>query len=271
MENRTVEKDPSASTQNKNAPTKPFHYFTQWDVNERDRSPEEVAASIVKSERVSDALVPKIAAQIRFHLFEAGIACPVPPSEQTTENLREIRIKVKLGNEPGEFVDDTFEWDICMGEFNNPELFAQHICAERGLSQFFVPQVAQAARAQIVLAQAISYGDERTKELALSRLEEDDPLRDKIGTLDSAIRTMTAKEKRAKERAASRKVVEGGIIDPLLESIAEEVATREAARAIAAAEEAARVADEEARVKAQGTRNGNGTRRRRRGSRGIRM
>eukprot|EP00171_Calliarthron_tuberculosum_P007882 IDg7882t1 len=101
------------SSRSKKVPHRSLDFFTQWDVNERLLSPEEVAESIVSNRGCDPSLAPKIAAQIRYRLFEAGVVCPVPPFERNKENRRRISIKVALG-ESEEVLSDSFDWDICL-------------------------------------------------------------------------------------------------------------------------------------------------------------
>ncbi len=190
-----------------------LHYFTQWDVNERHLSPEEVAVTIVESSGCVPGLIPKVSAQIRRRLFEAGVACPLPPQERTKENIRLIKIRVVLGDGPEQILTDSFEWDLSAGDYNSPELFSQHLCADAGFSQFHVPKVAQEIRRQVALAQAISYGDAETKALALARLPEGHPLREPLPVFDSAIRRMSPEEIRAKEREANLELITEAIMD----------------------------------------------------------
>jgi len=146
----------AGSEKSAEVPAKPLlrklRYHTQWDVNERRLSPEEVAEEIVKANKCHPALASKVAFSIRRQLLDVGVTCAVPPSEREKENLRKIWIRVPIkGDDDTEegVIEDKFDWDICMGEYNSAELFAQHICSDNGVSQYHVPQVAQAIRKQV--------------------------------------------------------------------------------------------------------------------------
>lgn len=201
-------------------------FYTQWDVNEKRLSPEEVAESIVKTRNCAPALIPKISAQIRRQLFDGGIACPVPPAERSKENRRRISIRVILREDSDEVIEDTFDWDICMGEYNSPELFAQHLCSDCGVSQFHVPQVAQAIRQKIVLAQAIAYGDDGTREAALARLGPSDPLREKLAPCKTGVKRLSPEE----IRALHEKHVNRFVVQPLIRNVEHEIDRREEQR-----------------------------------------
>ena len=221
-----------------------LQFFTQWDVNERRLSPEEVAESLVKTHNCVPALIPKIAAQIRRQLFDVGVSCPVPPTERDKENRRRIWIRVKLSEDSDEVIEDTFDWDICMGEYNSPELFAQHLCSDFGVSQYHVPQVAQAIRRQIVLAQAIAYGDEDTREAALARLGPNDPLREQLPPCKTGVKRLTPEE----IRALHEKHVMGFVVQPLMRGVEREIDRREEIRVAEEAERQRRMKEERKRM-----------------------
>lgn len=232
------------TSKTKKTPQRSLDFFTQWDVNERLLSPEEVAEGIVAKRGCDPMLTPKIAAQIRHRLFEAGVVCPVPPAERSKENRRRIRIHVPLGDGE-EVLSDSFDWDICLGEYNSPELFAQHLCSDNGFSQYHVPKVAQEIRRQVAFAQAIAYGDAHTRKAALTRLSPTDPLRDPLPPLDSGIRRLTSEEIRANERNAKEKMIRSGIVESLFDAVVQESSKREIVREIVRGREHDRVVEQQ--------------------------
>lgn len=148
-----------------------FHHFTQWDVNEKCTSPEAVAGRIVNLRKVPAFFEPLVAALIRRRLFEAGVIPPPPPtSSRPAENLFTIKVHVELEeNDQTQVIDESLEWDVGSGLLNSPELLAQSLCADIGVSQKHVATVARAIRREVSKANAIAYGDEETKALALGQ------------------------------------------------------------------------------------------------------
>lgn len=201
-------------------------YYTQWDVNERRLSPEEVADGIIAARKVHPALKQSVAMAIRRQLLEAGVACAVPPSVRDWENRRRIAIRVRLIEDDDQYLEDAFDWDICMGEYNSPELIAQYLCSDHGVSQYHVPQVACAIRRKVAIAQAIAYGDTETRKKALSVIPSDDPLREQLPPLTCGVRKLTRQE----VRNIAEKRVRTNVVDHVLRLVDREAKRRHTKR-----------------------------------------
>eukprot|EP00177_Eucheuma_denticulatum_P005095 GFKZ01009285.1.p1 GENE.GFKZ01009285.1~~GFKZ01009285.1.p1 ORF type:complete len:779 (+),score=127.11 GFKZ01009285.1:106-2337(+) len=201
-----------------------LHMYTQWDVNERYLSPELVADRIRRARGLGKEFIKPAAMQIRKALFEAGVLCAPPSDMKGVEERRVIRIEVPL--EGGETLRDEFGWDLGMGLENSGELFAQYLCRDNGLPQKFAPVVAREIRKKLVHAQAIAYGDEELRRMAVQDLEADDPLRRSIAEVG------TAHEEGGYEM--SRESLEMEVMDlvvkPLLECVEKEVERKKAQR-----------------------------------------
>lgn len=208
-----------------------LHMFTQWDVNDRTLSPELVADRIRRARHLPHDFVKPTAMQIRRALFSAGIVCAAPPAPPgaNEENRRLIRIDVELGGGPGsQNLRDEFEWDLGIGSMNSPELFAHCLCSDAGIPQKHTATVARAIREKLVLAHAIAYGDEETKQMALSVLPEDDPLRNPLPKVFSVF------SRDGDHSAASREANEAEINDmyiaPLVDAVVAESERRSTER-----------------------------------------
>lgn len=202
-----------------------LHMYTQWDVNEKYISPELVADRIRRARGLGKEFTKPAAMQIRKALFEAGVLCAPPQAMRGREERRVIRIEVQL--EGGETLRDEFRWDLGMGLENSGELFAQYLCRDNGLPQRFAPVIAKAIREKLVYAQAIAYGNDELRKMAMEELEADDPLR------RSVVETGAAREGESCE--LSRELLEMELMDcivkPLLECVDKEAGRRQERRA----------------------------------------
>ena len=226
---------------------KTLHMYTQWDVNERHLSPELVSERICKARKLPAEFASPTAMQIRRALFEAGVICP-PPPDRKEENRRLLKIVVnlKLGNSMHTLRDD-FEWDLGAGCLNSPELFAQHLCSDAKVSQKYANEVAKAIRKQLSIAQAISYGDEETKKLALDLIGEDNALKEALQPITSPVGKNTSADWDARVRDENKLSMLNSIINPILDSVQVQIEKRTEDRARMEAAEKARKELEEIR------------------------
>ena len=220
---------------------KTLHMYTQWDVNECNLSPEYVSERIRCARGLPEEFAAPMAMQIRRSLFDAGIICPPPPSEKDSENRRLIKIVVELEEGGATHVlRDEFEWDLGAGCMNSPEVFAQHLCTDANLSQRHAPAVAFAIRRQVVRAQAIAYGDEETKRLALNGLPPDDSLREPLSPVTSSLEKCEPEDQQLRDREENEIAIRNLFVKPILDSLPELVQKRREDRAKKAASEKAK-------------------------------
>lgn len=220
---------------------KTLHMVTQWDVNERHLSPEYLANRIRIARSLPPEFMQPAAMQIRRHLYQAGVICPPPPNVEKAENRRLIKIVVDLHEgDTVQVLRDEFEWDLGAGCINSPELFAQHLCTDANINQKHAAAVATAVRQQIVRAQAIAYGDDETKKMALEGLAENDPIRMPLPSVTSALTKTTTEDRRAREREENELTIRNMIIEPILDSVQDEADKRMVDRAKNLAEEKSR-------------------------------
>lgn len=223
-----------------------MHTYTEWDVNERELSPEVAADRLRKSRNLPQEFIRPIAMQIRRALFDSGVLCAAPPATEPTENRRHIRFSVELNEENSTRVlSDECEWDLATGGLNSPERFAQQLCLDAGISQRHVGAVAEAIRKKLRIAQAIAYGDEATRLAAMEGLSEDDPVRRPLPPVRSALDKSTPEDQRARERKENEKKIMDAILNPLVGSVPEEADRRSMERKRKAAEERLRKEQEE--------------------------
>jgi hypothetical protein len=229
-----------------------LHMFTQWDASERYLSPELVAQRIVSSRGFPEPFSVPVAALLRRRLFEAGVIPPPPPLDRNVdrENLRKVKIVIDL-EEDGriQVLRDSFEWDIGAGPLNSPEIFAQSLCSDAGISQKHAATVANAIRRELSFANALAYGDAETRSLAEAQLNASDPIREQLPLVDSAIKDLTPQEQRLQQREENEITVRNLFVKPLLTEILVEAHRREIERERAVAVEAQRKLDEAARAK----------------------
>jgi SNF5 / SMARCB1 / INI1 len=229
-----------------------LHMFTQWDANERYLTPEHVAERIVWSRGFPKSFSVPVAALLRRRLFEAGVVPPPPPLDiyVERENLRKVKLVIDL-EEDGriQVLRDSFEWDIGAGPLNSPEIFAQSLCSDAGISQKHAATVAHAIRRELSFANALAYGDAETRSLAEAQLNVADPIREQLPVVDSAIKDLTLQEQRLQQREENEITVRNLFVKPLLTEILVEAHRREIERERAVAVETQRKLDEAARAK----------------------
>ncbi|PXF47322.1 SWI/SNF-related matrix-associated actin-dependent regulator of chromatin subfamily B member 1-A [Gracilariopsis chorda] len=215
-----------------------LHTYAQWDVNERQLSPEKVADHIRRARGLPEDFVKPVAHQIRRSLYDAGVVCPPPPDLPEAENRRLIKIVVELKD--GDTVNvlrDEFEWDLGAGSLNSPELFAQLLCTDANIPQKHAAAVARTLRAQLVRAHAIAYGDEETRKLAENGMAADDTLRVKLPSVGSSMVKCTVEDIRVKDREENELAIRNVFVKPLLDNIPDEAERRKEERVQKAAEE----------------------------------
>lgn len=226
---------------------KTLHMYTQWDVNERHLSPELVSERICKARKLPVEFAASTAMQIRRALFEAGVICP-PPPDKKEENRRLVKIVVNLKLENSmHILRDDFEWDLGAGCLNSPELFAQHLCSDAKVSQKHANDVAKAIRKQLSIAQAISYGDEETKKLALDLIDENSALKEALPPITTPVGKNTSADWDARVRDENKLSMLNSIINPILDSVQVQTEKRTEDRARMEAAEKARQELEEIR------------------------
>lgn len=197
-----------------------LHTYTQWDVNERQLSAETAADRIRLRLGFPPAFAQPVAMQIRRALFHAGIFCAPPPASQPTENRRLIRFSVQVGEgEHMREIQDECEWDLAAGGLNSPELFAQQLCIDEKVPQQYAVNVAEAIREKLVIAHAISYGDDETRRLASAMIAKNDPLLWQLRTVQSALTKSLPEEERAKEREENAASISKLILIPILDAV----------------------------------------------------
>lgn len=208
-----------------------LHTYIQWEVNERKISPELAADLIRLRLGFSTSFAHPIAMQIRRALFNAGVICPPPPTLEPVENRRLIRFSLQIdeGDKKREICDEC-EWDLSAGGLNSPELFARQFCIDEKLPQRFAINVSQAIREKLVVAHAISYGDEETQQLASKMVSEDDPLRWQLRVIKSSLVKLLPEEERAKEREEHEAAINSVIVLPILDAVVFESRKRKEAK-----------------------------------------
>lgn len=204
-----------------------LHTYTQWDVNERWLSAEVAADRIRHRLGFPICFVPPIAMQIRRALFHGGIFCAPPPTSQPTENRRLIRFSMEIGEgESKREIRDECEWDLAAGGLNSPEFFAQQFCIDEKVPQQYAVKLAEAIRKKLVIAHAVSYGDDETRRLASAMVAENDPLLWQLRTVKSALTKSLPEEERAKEREENENNISKHILIPILDGVTLEAARR---------------------------------------------
>lgn len=115
------------------------------DASSTTVSPEELAAQLAKDEEFSDPMRDAIAESIRRQLvlFRAGISTPVHSGPAST--IRPIVIDIVID---GLAVKDQFEWDIADAS-NDPDQFAELLCADMKLPAAFRVPLAQSIHEQV--------------------------------------------------------------------------------------------------------------------------
>lgn len=226
-----------------------MHMYTQWDVNERELSPEVAADRLRRARGLPQTFTRPISAQIRRALFDAGVPCAPPPVQGPVENRRLIRFTVHLTDDTNKdeehVVSDEIEWDLANGTLNSPEQFAHQFCADENIHHRHAIKIAQAIRKKLTLAQAISYGDESTQKAALNMLEDEDPLRFPLSTIRSALIKSVPEDRRARERRDNENFISKHVVLPLFNAVEGEAKRRTELRKRKAAEDAARKAYED--------------------------
>jgi hypothetical protein len=228
-----------------------LHTFTQWDVNERVKSPEMVATSMRQQRGLPAEFDTAIAAVIRGRLFDAGIIPPPPPpaddenGDGGDENLRFIKIVLELNDDDGrtQILRDSFEWDIGVGGgdvWNSPETFSQTLCADAGISQKHAASVSRAIRQELSRAHAIAYGDEGTRKKAMAQVGLSSAIAKKLPPVETALKELSGDEVRAQRREESEIMVSNMFVKPLLTEVEIESERRTANRKLEAEMEAKR-------------------------------
>lgn len=225
-----------------------LHTFLQWDVNERKSSPELAALHMCTSRDMPDEFVHPVAMHIRRTLFEAGVICPPPPDVEHREKRCLITINMELQEDNSTYVlQDEFEWDLGAGCLNSPEFFAQHLCIDANISQKHTPAVAREIRQQIVREQAIAYGDEATKMLALEGLDQNVP-RILPGVSSWLLKSNVGDTSMA-DRKENEVMIRNLVITPLVDGVAVAAEQREQERIKTRAREKARKENEKLKRK----------------------
>lgn len=207
-----------------------LYTFIQWDVNERALSPELAADRLRRNRGLPTTFIKPVAAQIRRALFDAGVPCAAPPSRGPAENRRILRFSVELESKTKDsgplVISDEVEWDLAGHPFNSPELFARQLCQDEGIAHRHALKIAQAIRQKLSIAQAISYGNQETRQAALAMVANDDPLRFSLETVRSALIKCAPVDNRSRERSANERKVLSTIFTPLLDDVIDEASRR---------------------------------------------
>lgn len=233
-----------------------LHMFTQWDVNERVKSPESVGADICRCRSLPETFGPAIAALIRRRLFDAGIIPPPPPladgqsSGGDGENLRFIKIVCELDDDgQTQILRDSFEWDIGAGGddvWNCPETFSQTLCSDAGISQKHAAAVSRVLRRELSRAHAIAYGDAETRACALAEVPPSDPVRKALAVVENCVtRQLSPDEARVQRREENEVMVRNLFVKPLLTEVDIELKRRAADQKLAVVAEVQRKKAEE--------------------------
>lgn len=216
--------------------------FVQWDVNERIKSPESVAKEMREERDLPVEFEHAIASAIRRRLFDAGVVPPPPPpaadgaaEDGGEENLRVIKIVVELNDDGGQtqILKDSFEWDIGAGGgdvWNSPETFSQTLCADAGIAQKHAATVSRAIRHELSRAHAIAYGDEETKQTALSQVGLASSSAKKLPVVGTALRQLSGEELLIQRREENEVMVHSMFVKPILTEVEIEYRRREVAR-----------------------------------------
>lgn len=137
-----------------------------WNVEERSITPQSFATMLAADLGLPQAMVPEIvdqiSEQIAAHVASAPVPSPTPApvvasppqgggplTASNPRRMRESRHIVRLNVRIGRVVlHDQFEWDL-QDTLNNPDTFAESLCADVGLGTDHVGTVAHALRSQL--------------------------------------------------------------------------------------------------------------------------
>jgi len=119
--------------------------------------PDTIAAKMATQLDLAPVVQSDIASQVRQQVMKMGIPTieahkrRSQGGETQLDNCRRILLKVEVENEQGkpQLLTDQFDWDLC-NPHNNPEMFAQALCADLGLSFKNVQRIANALRAELL-------------------------------------------------------------------------------------------------------------------------
>lgn len=165
-----------------------------WSASEQTLTPALFAAQLS-----SDLGLPATAAPaIADHLSEQ-LALHVTTSSRPAggESRHIVRLEVRIGRV---VLRDQFEWDLSESS-NNPDAFAERLCADVGLRSDHVPAVAHALREQ--LAELVEFEEKRARGPSLAPADAVRPIGD-VERWQPRMECLTAEEKEKLERKEKR-------------------------------------------------------------------
>ena len=113
----------------------------QWNVDEKEMTPETFARSLCYDLNLSHHFEHAIIESMQEQLG----SCSYAALKLDGEHRVTIKLEIRVGHQ---ILRDQFEWD--MGEpTNDPETFAQSMCADMGLGPEYVTEIAQTIREQL--------------------------------------------------------------------------------------------------------------------------